>query len=125
MSDLISRSALIEKIKTVADYDWNDTRRKAYKEFLDMLTNAREMSYEHNEKSRLLDAKEIIRIAESEFDENDMFKIRWLIAHTPTAYDIEKVVAELEKEILGKPMHQEFCNGIYRAIDIARKGGVE
>ena len=39
--------------------------------------------------------------------------------------DVKKVAAELEKEILGKPMHQEFCNGIYRAIGIVKRGGID
>ena len=34
---------------------------------------------------RLVDVKEVIRIAESEFSEDDVFKIRWLLSHTTTA----------------------------------------
>lgn len=38
-----------------------------------------------NEQIRLVDVKEVIRIAESEFLEDDLFKIRWLLSHTTTA----------------------------------------
>lgn len=34
---------------------------------------------------RLIDADEILRIAQGEFSEDDMFKIRWLISHIETA----------------------------------------
>ena len=37
---LIDADDLISKVKLIADYDWNDTRRTAYKDFLDALTEA-------------------------------------------------------------------------------------
>jgi len=47
------------------------------------------------------------------------------IRNAPKAYDVEKVVAELEKE-----RHPEICGGwetmrIEKAIDIVKRGGVE
>ena len=46
---------------------------------------------------RLIDTDEIFRIAQWEFSEDDMFKIRWLISHIPTSYDVEAKIVELEK----------------------------
>lgn len=51
-----------------------------------------------------------------------------LVELQPTAYDVEKVVAELEEE---KTMAYDKCDGgssykaYSQAIDIVRKGGVE
>ena len=39
---------------------------------------------------RLIDADHLLAVAESEFNEDDMFKIRWLVHHLPTKYDVEK-----------------------------------
>ena len=39
MSDLISRSALASKIRTLADYDYHDARRQAFKQCLDYIHN--------------------------------------------------------------------------------------
>ena len=83
---LIDVDALIPNVKTLADYDWNDTRRMAYKDFLDILTNA------------------------------------------PTAYDVEKVVAELEAlkkpPFIDSPYHTGFICGVNYAINIVKKGDV-
>jgi hypothetical protein len=52
-----------------------------------------------------------------------------LLDKQPTAYDVEKVVAELETVFPINPYPNEFTNGrnlgIRKAIDIVRKGGVE
>lgn len=46
---------------------------------------------------RLIDVDNVISVAEGEFSEEDVSKIRWLLSHIGTAYDIDKVVEELEK----------------------------
>ena len=46
--------------------------------------------------SRLVAIDEVIRVAENTFPKEDVRKIMWVLCHTPTAYDVEKVVAELE-----------------------------
>lgn len=46
----------------------------------------------------------------------------------PTAYDVEKVVAELEEAKGSLPETEEdwnYCGAIEEAIDIVRKGGIE
>lgn len=49
--------------------------------------------------------------------------IPWVDAQ-PTAYDVEKVVAELEEESF--PTHENYSAIWFdKAIDIVRKGGVE
>lgn len=52
------------------------------------------------------------------------------IDEQPTAYDVGKVVEELKNEVAftGYPICGEFdaglCDGLYKAIDIVKKGGV-
>ena len=84
MSDLISRQAVLDKLK----------------DFSDM--------YTLNEEAKVV-LETIVRI----------------VTEQPTAYDVEKVVAELKKE-----SYQEYCDSeriveLKDAIDIVRKGGVE
>ena len=71
----------------------------------------------------------------------DYMSIRKMIDNQPTAYDVEKVVAELkkEKEIHTnhynisiykdfpeiKQRYKQICGVIDKSIDIVRKGGVE
>ena len=77
---------------------------------------------------RLVDIDEVIRIAENTFPQEDVRKIMWVLCHTPTAYDVEKVVAELED------LEEDFCQCfekceeqcfIQRVTDIVKRGGVE
>ncbi len=75
---------------------------------------------------RLLDLEEIIRVAKNTFPNEDVLKIAWVITHTPTAYDVEKVVAEIKK--LEHPYDADcwFADRqLRKAIDIVRKGGIE
>ena len=68
---------------------------------------------------RLVDVDELMRIANSEFSENDLFKINWLISHTPTAYDVDEVLIKQLEEGCFKV--DELLDD---SIDIVRKGGV-
>lgn len=83
---------------------------------------------------RLIDADAVISVAEGEFSEEDVSKIRWLISHIGTAYDIDKVVEKLE-EIdnnyvrYNPPMNDYECGfeeGVEcmagRAIEIVKEG---
>ena len=79
---------------------------------------------------RLVDIDEVIKVAENTFPQEDVRKIMWVLCHTPTAYDISKVVAELEEaKFLMPPENDNHYadNGLFLedAIDIVRKGGVE
>jgi len=79
---------------------------------------------------RLVDANWIISVAEGEFPEEDVSKIRWLLAHIRTAYDEEKVEEQVrsyfkgvidKKDINTSPME---AVGFSRDVcDIIRKGG--
>lgn len=90
---------------------------------------------------RLVDIDEVIRIAKDTFPKEDVRKIMWVLCHTPTSYDVGKVVAELEAE---KEIHTKHYNiSFYKdypevkqryeqiqlviddAIAKVRKGGVE
>jgi hypothetical protein len=92
--------------------------------------------------SRLVDIDEVIRVAENTFPQEDVRKIMWILCHTPTAYDVEKVVAELEEMI--KPKQFYFCKYakggckyidddkkdcmecvVEHAIEIVKRGGAE
>lgn len=83
---------------------------------------------------RLIDADTVISVAEGEFSEEDVSKIRWLISHIGTAYELNKVVEELEK--LRDKAHECFCighdtedmaeyNAFDTAIEIVKEGGKE
>lgn len=82
---------------------------------------------------RLIDADALIKKM-NEFCGNQRYLIPeqvWEIVETqPTAYDPEKVVAELEKlksnEGFGGTLQKMYADGkIEKAIEIVRKGGVE
>lgn len=86
---------------------------------------------------RLLDIDEVIRIAKDTFPKEDVRKIAWVLCHTPTAYDVEKVVAELVemrnkdsqgcKDVGNKCLSYTDCGLCImdRAIDIVKRGGAE
>ena len=42
----------------------------------------------------------------------------------PTAFDVEKVVEQLEKEIKENPYQSEYLAGLYKAIEIVKAGEV-
>ena len=62
---------------------------------------------------RLVDVDELMRIAKSEFSENDLFKINWLISHTPTAFDVDEVlIKKLEEGIkVDELLNNDVRNG--------------
>lgn len=74
---------------------------------------------------RLIDAdafyKRYCEVYEDGVDEGEIDRIAYMISTEPTAYDVEKVVAELEKE--SKTMLPVIPTS--EAIDIVKKGGVE
>ena len=86
---------------------------------------------------RLLDIDEVIRIAKDTFPKEDVRKIAWVLCHTPTAYDVEKVVAVLVemrnkdsqgcKDVGNKCLSYTDCGLCImdRAIDIVKRGGVD
>ena len=78
---------------------------------------------------RLVDIDEVIKVAENTFPQEDVRKIMWVLCHTPTAYDISKVVAELE-ELPNREADYYYAHSndvIDRedAIEIVKRGGVE
>lgn len=106
MSDLISRSALYNKLvelETLARNRVLDTpiNNPCYQRYVSQM----------NERTRLKE----------------------LVADLPTAYNVDKVVAELEnvKLIRVEQCHDDYeievmtSNNFDEAIDIVRKGGVE
>ena len=106
MSDLISRSALLDEIESLSVH----------------ITGLRS-------------GKDVLADCMKEYKKS----VLRIIDEQPTAYDAEKVVAELEEaqEKLETDMwakesnnwYGEYCNGMSegyeKAIDIVRKGGVE
>lgn len=73
---------------------------------------------------RLVDIDEVIKVAKNTFPQEDVRKIMWVLCHTPTAYDVEKVVAELE-ELKEKSLSSYDYETMKIVIDIVRKDGVE
>jgi hypothetical protein len=83
-------------------------------------------------KMRLIDADALIeRIYEYQSKAIDTEDIIHSIKTMPTAYDIEKVVAELEEmeekaiKVKNVTVSSYACGMIHKAIDIVRKGGME
>lgn len=78
---------------------------------------------------RLVDIDEVIRVAENTFPKEDVRKIMWVLCHTPTAYDVEKVVAELDNaesvKVFGSLNSGNRLIPVSDAIDIVKRGGVE
>ena len=89
--------------------------------------------------SRLIDVDELltrIRLNYNNHQNVSAGAIKDIIDTTKTAYDVEKVVAELEK-LLGdtnfekatSEVNESYCNGLSYAygdaINIVRKGGIE
>ena len=113
MGDLISRSALIENI---------DNDIKMTEQFMNSEMDTKRYSQLFTQLNTLKSYKGIIE-------------------EMPTAYDVEKVVAELEEERgisyvdfdeyayryeLDLTDNDDwFCKGLARAIDIVKRGGVE
>ena len=84
---------------------------------------------------RLIEESSVIEVAEkfTFTDENERRKcldfVRYCVKNSKTAYDIEKVVAELENAYPINPYPNDFSNGrdmaIRKAISIVKAGGVE
>ena len=82
---------------------------------------------------RLIDADALYRryceLYEDTVSDDEMDRIAYMISAQPTAYDPEKIVAELEAlkkpPFIDSPYHTGFICGVNYAIDIVRKGGVE
>ena len=47
-----------------------------------------------------------------------------VINSQPTAYNVDKVVEQLEKEIKENPYQSEYLAGLYKAIEIVKAGEV-
>ena len=102
MSDLISRSALLDDMQKELEKAVND---KDMTEF---------------------DCKVLMTSA---------LALKNFVNRQPTAYDVDKVVAELEEESDYEPIDYDYCDMSCsgeehfivtdKAIDIVRKGGVE
>lgn len=80
--------------------------------------------------SRLIDADALIVLAENTFARPNGFI--QLIEETETAFDVEKVLEQLEEEsdfFGGEPMGSlqkaYYCKGVENAIDIVKRGGIE
>lgn len=102
MSDLISRSALIEELKR----------------YEEELKNDREIAIETDDEQMLFAIMN---------QETAICRIRRNVLYLPTAYDVEKVVAELEKTscFIQSEDGCGWLNFTEEAIDIVKRGGVE
>lgn len=78
--------------------------------------------------SRLIDADKLIEDMSNKWDMQDLYlPIHFkelLIDEQPTAFDVDKVVEQLEKEIKENPYQSEYLAGLYKAIEIVKAGEV-
>ena len=77
---------------------------------------------------RLIDADKLIEDMRDKWDMQDLYlPIHFkelLIDEQPTAFDVDKVVEQLEKEIKENPYQSEYLAGLYKAIEIVKAGEV-
>ena len=77
---------------------------------------------------RLIDADKLIEDMRNKWDMQDLYlPIHFkelLIDEQPTAFDVDKVVEQLEKEIKENPYQSEYLAGLYKAIEIVKAGEV-
>lgn len=79
---------------------------------------------------RMIDANKFRRFAHEQLENDKLYSaddILEMIDEQPTAYEVDAVVKELEDEIAENPEASlgEYRAGLYRAIEIVRKGGVK
>ena len=78
--------------------------------------------------SRLIDADKLLDDMKNKWDMQDLYlPIHFkelLIDEQPTAFDVDKVVEQLEKEIKENPYQSEYLAGLYKAIEIVKAGEV-
>ena len=78
--------------------------------------------------SRLIDADKLIEDMRDKWDMQDLYlPIHFkelLIDEQPTAFNVDKVVEQLEKEIKENPYQSEYLAGLYKAIEIVKAGEV-
>ena len=79
--------------------------------------------------SRLIDADKFLDFIKSELkqdrtDEKHLENIICVLENLPTAFDVDKVVEQLEKEIKENPYQSEYLAGLYKAIEIVKAGEV-
>lgn len=83
--------------------------------------------------SRLIDADVLFKaVTEGRYTTGNIFKdmeLQQFINEQPTAYNVDAVVAELEKAKGEIALNEDdlniYCGALDDAIDIVRKGGVE
>lgn len=78
---------------------------------------------------RLIDADLFLEFINAEMKQNrpDDLHIRNItrvLEDLPTAFDVDKVVEQLEKEIKENPYQSEYLAGLYKAIEIVKAGEV-
>ena len=72
-------------------------------------------------------SKHIGENGNASFDRGFMYGLATIfvnIKRQPTAFDVEKVVSELGKEIKENPYQSEYLAGLYKAIEIVKAGEV-
>ena len=78
--------------------------------------------------SRLIDADKLLDDMKNKWDMQDLYlPIHFkelLIDAQPTAFDVDKVVEQLGKEIKENPYQSEYLAGLYKAIEIVKAGEV-
>ena len=116
MSRLIDVDELIPNVKIVADCDFNDERRRTFKMFLDMLTNAPTVTADDYNKG-LEDAwelaKKLYEMKSKEFDEafGNVHYADVFYYYTPQETLAKLEAYEKEKELKVGDVVEEICTG--------------
>ena len=74
---------------------------------------------------RIIDADKLLNKIDAYMcGSQDVMFVKELIKEQPTAFDVDKVVEQLEKEIKENPYQSEYLAGLYKAIEIVKAGEV-
>ena len=74
---------------------------------------------------RLIDADKLLNKIDAYMcGSQDVMFVKELIKEQPTAFDVDKVVEQLENEIKENPYQSEYLAGLYKAIEIVKAGEV-
>ena len=74
---------------------------------------------------RLIDADKLLNKIDAYMcGSQDVMFVKELIKEQPTAFDVDKVVEQLEKEIKENPYQSEYLAGLYKAIEIVKAGEI-
>ena len=94
MAELINREPIVKRVKTFAEYEWNGSRKQAYMEFLDMLTDAPTVTEAEIRAKAISDIFEIMDNAVAHSSDHDERNMAYWVGFLK--YEIEWATEQLK-----------------------------